>query len=103
MDIWRPSLQEFLVINLIHCKFVHFNQNHNEIFANLTENLPFAPKVREENFWYKKPRYSEVRVITRRVIARYDCSYNLSALYLYFSFTASVSKSDSEAVRRPKC
>ena len=29
--------------------------------------------MREENFWYKKPRYSEVRVITRRVIARYDC------------------------------
>ena len=30
--------------------------------------------MREENFWYKKPRYSEVRVITRRVIARYDCT-----------------------------
>ena len=31
--------------------------------------------MREENFWCKKPRYtySEVRVITRRVIARYDC------------------------------
>ena len=29
--------------------------------------------MREENFWYKKPRYGEVRVITRRVIARYDC------------------------------
>ena len=28
--------------------------------------------MREENFCYKKPRYSEVRVITRRVIARYD-------------------------------
>ena len=25
--------------------------------------------MREENFWCKKPRYSEVRVITRRVIA----------------------------------
>ena len=30
--------------------------------------------MREENFWCKKPRYSEVRVIARRVIARYDCS-----------------------------
>ena len=29
--------------------------------------------MREENFWCKKPRYSEVRVIARRVIARYDC------------------------------
>ena len=29
--------------------------------------------MREEEFWCKKPRYSEVRVITRRVIARYDC------------------------------
>ena len=29
--------------------------------------------MREEDFCYKKPRYSEVRVITRRVIARYDC------------------------------
>ena len=28
--------------------------------------------MREENFWCKKPRYSEVRVIARRVIARYD-------------------------------
>ena len=27
--------------------------------------------MREENFWCKKPRYSEVRVIARRVIARY--------------------------------
>jgi len=34
--------------------------------------------MREENFWYKKPRYSEVRVITRRVIARYDCIYKLA-------------------------
>ena len=38
--------------------------------------------MREENFWCKKPRYSEVRVITRRVIARHDCisktaEYNL--------------------------
>ena len=33
--------------------------------------------MREENFWYKKPCYSEVRVITRRVIARYDCIYIL--------------------------
>ena len=30
--------------------------------------------MREENFWCKKPRYSEVRVIARRVIARYDCN-----------------------------
>ena len=30
--------------------------------------------MREENFWCKNPRYSEVRVIARRVIARYDCS-----------------------------
>ena len=31
--------------------------------------------MREETFWCKKPRYSEVRVIARRVIARYDyCS-----------------------------
>ena len=60
-----PSLQEFLVLNFIHCKFVHFNQNYNEIFANLTENLPllFAEKIREENFCYEKSRYSEVRVI----------------------------------------
>jgi|AACY02.9.fsa_nt_gi hypothetical protein len=29
--------------------------------------------MREETFWYKKPRYSEVRVMTRRVIARSDC------------------------------
>ena len=29
--------------------------------------------MREENFWYLKPRYSEVRVITRRVIARHGC------------------------------
>ena len=28
--------------------------------------------MREETFWCKKPRYSEVRVIARRVIARYD-------------------------------
>ena len=52
---------------------MHFNRNCNKIFANFAENLAFAKKVREENFWYKKPRYSEVRVITRRVIARYDC------------------------------
>ena len=32
--------------------------------------------MREENFWCKKPRYSEVRVITRRVIARYDVLQN---------------------------
>ena len=35
--------------------------------------------MREENFWCKKPRYSEVRVIARRVIARYDC------LYIFYS------------------
>ena len=29
--------------------------------------------MREESFWCTKPRYSEVRVIARRVIARYDC------------------------------
>ena len=35
--------------------------------------------MREENFWCKKPRYSEVRVIARRVIARYDC---IEVLYI---------------------
>ena len=30
--------------------------------------------AREENFSFEKPRYSEVHVISRRVIARYDCS-----------------------------
>ena len=34
--------------------------------------------MREENFWCKKPRYSEVRVIARRVIARYDYQKTLS-------------------------
>ena len=39
--------------------------------------------MREENFWCKKPRYSEVRVIARRVIARYD--YNsLPQLYVKY-------------------
>ena len=41
--------------------------------------------MREENFWGKKPRYSEVRVIARRVIARYDCTlvvmYTIVAKY----------------------
>ena len=31
--------------------------------------------MREEKFWCKNPRYSEVRVITRRVIARFDCIF----------------------------
>ena len=31
--------------------------------------------MREENIWCKKPRYSEVRVIARRVIARYERIY----------------------------
>ena len=34
--------------------------------------------VGEERIWVKKPRYNEVRVITRRVITRYDCNFNLS-------------------------
>ena len=63
-------MQEFFVLILICRKFVHFNQNYGKILAHFPENLPF---LGEENFWYKKPRYSEVRVITRRVIARYDC------------------------------
>ena len=29
--------------------------------------------MREERIWVKKPRYNEVRVITRRVITRSDC------------------------------
>ena len=37
--------------------------------------------MREENFWCKKPRYSEVRVIARRVIARYDCICSLGSGY----------------------
>ena len=32
--------------------------------------------MREEKFCCIKPRYSEVRVIARRVIARYDCIVN---------------------------
>ena len=41
--------------------------------------------MREENFWCKKPRYSEVRVIARRVIARYDCPvrYDRSLQYSF--------------------
>ena len=39
--------------------------------------------MREENFWCKKPRYSEVRVIARRVIARYDCT--ISGVYVFIS------------------
>ena len=40
-DVLRSSLQEFLVIILIHCKFVDFNQNYSEIITNFAENFPF--------------------------------------------------------------
>ena len=36
----RSSLQEFLVIILIHGKFVHFNQNFTEILNDFAENSP---------------------------------------------------------------
>ena len=43
----RSSLQEFLVIILIHCKFEHLNQNYSEILTNFAENLPFL-KIKDE-------------------------------------------------------
>ena len=60
-DVSRSSLQEFLVIILIRCKFVHFNQNYCEIVTNFAE-IVFALKMREENFWYKN------RVIARSAL-----------------------------------
>ena len=47
--------------------------------------------MREETFWCKKPRYSEVRVIARRVIARYDCtSFGFTAGNLKIFLSVSV-------------
>ena len=42
--LMMSSLQEFLVIILIHCKFEHFNQNYSKILNNFAENLPFLKR-----------------------------------------------------------
>ena len=55
--------------------------------------------MREENFWCKKPRYSEVRVIARRVIARYDCTFRSE---LVKCKDENVPDSDQEGRKRPR-